>query len=131
MRITFITLFEEMYEGFLNTSIIKRSIERGIVTVDFVNIRDFALDKWKHVDDTPFGGGQGMVLKCQPVLDALNSVRTDKSYVMIMAPVGNTFNQKKAHELADKEHIIIICGHYEGMDARIYEEADELISIGD
>ena len=131
MRITFLTLFPEMYEGFITTSIIRRAIEREIVEIDFVNIRDFALDRFKHVDDYPFGGGQGMILKCQPVYDALNSVRQDNSHVILMAAAWQTFTQAKAHDYTQYEHLIIICGHYEGIDARIYDMVDELVSIGD
>lgn len=131
MRITVLTLFPEMYEQFLSTSIVGRSIEKGLVTVDFVNIRDFALDKYKHVDDSPFGGGAGMVMKCQPVLDALNSVRTDNSHVILMSPAGKTYNQSMAHTFTHYDHLIILCGHYEGLDARIEKHVDELVSIGD
>ena len=131
MKITVLTLFPEMYEDFLHTSIIGRSIDRKVVEVEFVQIRDFALDNYKHVDDRPFGGGMGQVMKCQPVLDALHSVKTEQSYTMMMAPAGHPYTQKKAHELAAKEHLILLCGHYEGLDARINEEVDELVSIGD
>ena len=131
MKITVLTLFPEMYEDFLHTSIIGRSIDRKLVEVEFVQIRDFALDNYKHVDDRPFGGGMGQVMKCQPVLDALHSVKTEQSYTMMMAPAGHPYTQKKAHELAAKEHLILLCGHYEGLDARINEEVDELVSIGD
>jgi len=131
MKITILTLFPELYENFLKTSIVGRTIERGLLDVEVVQIRDFALDKYKHVDDTPFGGGAGMVMKCQPVLDAFNSVKQDYSYSIMMAPTGKTFNQKKAHELSKKDHLIILCGHYEGMDERISSSFDEQVSIGD
>lgn len=131
MRITVLTLFPEMYENFIQTSIVGRAIAKEIVTVDFVNIRDFALDQYKHVDDTPFGGGAGMVMKCQPVLDALSSVRTSNSHVILLSPAGRTYNQAKAHVFSEIEHLIIICGHYEGLDARIQSHVDELVSIGD
>jgi len=131
MKITVLTLFPEMYEDFLHTSIIGRAIDRELVEVKLLQIRDFALDNYKHVDDRPFGGGKGQVMKCQPVLDALHSVKTKQSYTMMMAPTGHPYTQKKAHELAAKEHLILLCGHYEGLDARINEEVDELVSIGD
>ena len=131
MRITTLTLFEEMYEGVINTSIISRAKEKGIVEFDFVNIRDFAKDKFKHVDDAPFGGGAGMVMKCQPVLDALSTVRKDNSRVILMSPHGKTFNQAKAKELATYDHLILISGHYEGFDYRITKHVDEELSIGD
>lgn len=131
MRISIMTLFPEMYEGFINTSIVSRAIKKGLVEVECVNIRDFALDRFKHVDDTPYGGGSGMVLKCQPVIDCLNSIKTKDSHVIITAPVGRVFNQRVAHEYKEYKHLIIICGHYEGIDARVYDYVDELISIGD
>ncbi|MEF9968501.1 MAG: tRNA (guanosine(37)-N1)-methyltransferase TrmD [Longicatena sp.] len=131
MRITICTLFPEMFEGFINTSIIARAIKQDKVVIDLVNIRDFTLDKHNHVDDTPFGGGRGMVMMCQPVLDALASVRTKNSKVYLMAAGGKTFNQTTAREYAKEDHIIFICGHYEGLDARIYDEVDGLLSIGD
>lgn len=131
MKITVLTLFPEMYHDFLTTSIIGRSIDRGLVEVEFVNYRDFALDKYKHVDDSSFGGGMGQVIKCQPVLDALHSCQTDTSYSIMMTPLGKTFTQEKAHDLSQKEHLIILCGHYEGMDYRINKHVDELVSIGD
>ena len=131
MRITTLTLFEEMYDGVINTSIISRAKEKGVVDIDFVNIRDFAKDKFKHVDDAPFGGGAGMVMKCEPVLDALSSVRNDKSHVILMSPHGKTFNQAKAKELTKYDHLILISGHYEGLDYRITKHVDEELSIGD
>lgn len=131
MKITVLTLFPEMYEDFLKTSIIGRAIDRGLAEVEFVQIRDFAHDNYKHVDDRPFGGGRGQVMKCQPVLDALHSVKTDSSYTLMMSPAGHPYSQKKAHELSQKDHLIILCGHYEGLDARINDEVDELVSIGD
>lgn len=120
-----------MFDGFLTTSIIKRCIDKGVVSVDFVNIRDFSHDKHNHVDDTPFGGGAGMVMKCQPVLEALESVRTEDSYVILMSPGGTKYQQKVAHRFAEVKHLIIICGHYEGLDYRINKHVDELVSIGD
>ena len=131
MRITVLTLFPEMYHDFLSTSIIGRSLERELVQVDFVQIRDFAKDKFKHVDDSPYGGGMGQVMKCQPVLDALHSVKNENSYTVMMSPLGKTLTQKKARELSKKDHLILMCGHYEGLDARINNHVDELLSIGD
>ena len=131
MRITYLTLFPEMYENFMHTSIVGRAREKGIVAMDCVQIRDFAHDKYKHVDDTPFGGGAGMVMKCQPVLDALDSVRTPDSHVILMAAGGRKFDQQCAHAFASYEHLVILCGHYEGLDARIEKHVDECVSIGD
>ena len=131
MKIHVLTLFPEMFESFLSVSILGRAIDKGFVSVDFVQIRDFAPDRYKHVDDTPFGGGKGMVMKCQPVLDALDSVRKENSHVVLMSASGYPYTQKKAHELSQKDDLIILCGHYEGMDARINSHVDECISIGD
>ncbi len=131
MKITILTLFPEMFEDMFRTSVIGRAVEKGIAEVELVQIRDFTTDKHRHVDDTPFGGGKGMVMKCQPVLDALASVRTDDSYVIMTSPAGNRFDQQKAHEFAGKDHLVILCGHYEGMDYRINSHVDELVSIGD
>lgn len=131
MRITIMTIFPEMFEGFLNTSIIKKARLKNIVDIQVADFRQFTKDKHNRVDEYPFGGGQGMVLMCQPIVDCLNEVKTEKSHVILMNPTGKTFDQKKAHELLEKEDIVIICGHYEGYDARISDYVDEEISIGD
>ena len=131
MRITIMTIFPEMFEGFLNTSIIKKARLKNIVDIQVADFRQFTKDKHNRVDEYPFGGGQGMVLMCQPIVDCLNAVKTEKSHVILMNPTGKTFDQKKAHELLEKEDIVIICGHYEGYDARISDYVDEEISIGD
>ena len=131
MKLTVLTLFPEMFSDFLHTSIIGRSLDRGLAEVEFVQIRDFAHDNYKHVDDSPFGGGAGMVMKPQPVLDALYSVKTEQSYTLLMSPAGEPFSQKKAHEFAGKDHLIFLCGHYEGLDYRINSHVDECVSIGD
>lgn len=131
MKITFLTLFPEMYEGFLNTSIIKRAIAKGAIEVECVNIRDFTLDKYGRVDSAPIGGGAGLIMKCQPIIDALKSVKKEKSHVLLMSPTGTTFSQSIAHSYTNYEHLIIICGHYEGVDSRIEHYVDECVSIGD
>ena len=131
MKITVLTLFPDMYHDFLHTSIIGRAIERGLVEVECVQIRDFATDNYRHVDDRPFGGGKGQVMKCQPILDALDSVKTENSHTVMMSPLGTTFDQKKARQFAEMDHLILLCGHYEGIDARVNKHMDEMISIGD
>lgn len=131
MRITVITLFPEMFDGFLNTSIIGRSIARGLLTVDFVQIRDFCHDRYRHWDDTPFGGGPGMIMKCQPALDALDSVRTEDSRAVLMSASGHPYSQACAHRFSQEKHLILFCGHYEGVDERIAEHMDESVSVGD
>lgn len=132
MRITILTLFPEMFDGFMSNSIIKRAIAKGVVEIKVVNIRDFTKDKYGRVDSAPVGGGAGLIMKCQPVLDCLQSVRTEKSKVLLTSPRGKTFNQQKAHDLQEYcEDLIIICGHYEGIDERVNDYVDELVSIGD
>lgn len=131
MKIDILTLFPEMFDGFKNESIIKRAIESKKVEVNTCNFRDFAKNKHKKVDDTPYGGGAGMVLMCQPIYDAVESLKTDKSKVIMLSPQGKPYTQKKAYELSKEEHLIFICGHYEGFDERISSLCDEEISIGD
>ena len=129
MKITILTLFPEMFDSFLNTSIIKRAISKEVVAINVINIRDFTLDKYGRVDSAPVGGGAGLIMKCQPVIDALKS--QEKGKVILFSPRGQTFNQAKAHELSKEKHIILLCGHYEGLDERISSYVDEEISIGD
>lgn len=131
MKIDILTLFPKMFDGFLAESIIKRAQEKNIVEINIHNIRDYTLDPHKKVDDYSFGGGRGMVLMPQPIFDAVDAIRSDESYIILMTPQGNKYNQKKAYELSKKKHIILICGHYEGFDERIRTLADEEISIGD
>ncbi len=131
MRISILTLFPELFEGFLSTSIIKRAIEKEKVTFDIVNIRDFAKNSYGQVDDTPYGGGSGMVMMIEPVVDAINSVKTKDSIVILMTPSGIPFKQQTALDLRGKKHLILICGHYEGIDERILNYVDMELSIGD
>ena len=131
MKIDILSLFPEMFTNFLNTSIIKRAIEKGKVQINIINFRDYSLDPHKKVDDTPFGGGSGMVLTCQPIYDCVESIKTNDSHIILLTPTGKTYNQKCAKKLKNYKHLIIICGHYEGFDDRIRALADEEISIGD
>lgn len=131
MRITIATIFPEMFEGFISTSIIKKAVLKGLVEIDTVDIRAFTLDKHRRVDDYPFGGGQGLVMMAQPVIDALNSVKIPQSKVIYLTPVGEVFSQPKAKEFVMLEHIILLCGHYEGIDERIMDSVDMCLSIGD
>ena len=130
MRIDILTLFPEMFNGFLTESIIKRAIENKKVIINIINFRDYTLDPHGKVDDTPFGGGAGMVLQIEPIYNALMDIKTDDSHVILLTPSGVTFNQNKAKSLVNKNHLILICGHYEGFDYRIKELVDEEISIG-
>lgn len=132
MKIDILTLFPEIFHGFLNTSIIGKAVDNDIVKIDCINIRDFSKDKHKRVDDYPFGGGPGMVMSPSPIYDAIESVKKDNSLVIYLSPKGKVYNQEIANELSTKEHIILLCGHYEGIDNRIIENyIDEEISIGD
>ena len=126
-----LTLFPEMFEC-LKQSIIGRAIENGNIELNLINIRDFSKDKHKKIDDTPYGGGAGMVMKADVVYDAYKSLKNDGAKVIYMSPQGNTLNQKKVEELSKYEHLIILCGHYEGIDQRVIDKiVDEEISIGD
>ena len=132
MRITILTLFPEMFNGFLENSIIKRALAKEVVSIDIVNIRDFTKDKYGRVDSAPVGGGAGLIMKCQPIVDCINSVKTNDSKVYLLSPKGETYSQAKAHELKENvAHLILLCGHYEGVDERINKYIDGEISIGD
>jgi tRNA (guanine37-N1)-methyltransferase len=130
MKFDVLTLFPEMFEP-LNSSIIGRAIEKNLIQINLINIRDFSKDKHKKVDDTPYGGGAGMVMRVDIVYDAIESVRTPDSKVYLMSPAGKVFNQGIAKELSSFKHLILVCGHYEGIDDRITNFIDGEISIGD
>lgn len=131
MKIDILTLFPSMFDGFLSSSIIKRAIDKGLVEINIVNFRDYTNDPHNKVDDTPYGGGSGMVLMVQPIYDAVMALKKDDTKVILLSPDGVPYNQKKAYELKKYEHLIIICGHYEGFDDRIRSIVDFTISIGD
>lgn len=131
MKISILSLFPHMFDGFLSESIIKRAIEDKKVEIEIIDFRDYTEDPHKKVDDTPYGGGAGMVLACQPIFDCVNAIRTPESKVIIMTPSGVPYKQKMAYDLSNEKHLIIICGHYEGFDERILSLADMEISIGD
>lgn len=131
MKIDIITLFPEMFTGFLNESIIHRAIEKKLVEINCINFRDFSKRSNHQVDDTPYGGGGGMVLQCEPIINAIESVKKPESKVILMCPQGIPYHQKKAFSLRKEKHLILICGHYEGFDERIRAFVDEEISIGD
>lgn len=131
MKFDILTLFPEMFEN-LKQSIIGRAIEKNIININLINIRDFSKDKHKKVDDTPYGGGAGMVMKPNVVYSAYNSIKDKNAKVIYMSPQGKTLNQKKVEELSKEEHLVILCGHYEGIDQRVLDKiVDEEISIGD
>jgi tRNA (guanine37-N1)-methyltransferase len=135
MRIDVLTLFPEMFAGSLDASIIGRARERGLVEIRVVNIRDFSAERHAIVDDYPYGGGGGMVMKPQPIFAAVESMRHDgecRERVILMTPQGRCLDQGKVAELAAYEHLILVCGHYEGVDERVREHlVDEEVSIGD
>ena len=131
MKFDVLTLFPEMFEP-LNSSIIGRAKEKNLIEINLINIRDFSKDKHKKVDDTPYGGGAGMIMKPDVVYDAYKSVADKNAKVIYMSPQGIKLNQKKVEELAKEDHLIILCGHYEGIDQRVIDKiVDEEISIGD
>ena len=131
MRIDILTLFPEMVEPFFQESIMKRAIQKGLVTVNIIDIRNFSTLKNKQVDDTPYGGGSGMVLMCEPVVSAIGSVKDQDSKVILMTPQGKMYHQKMAYELRNEKHLILVCGLYEGFDERIRNFVDMELSIGD
>lgn len=131
MKIDILSLFPDMYNNIFDESIIKRALDDNKVVINIHNFRDFSTDKHHKVDDTPYGGGNGMVLTCQPIFDCVNSLKTEDSKVILLTPDGEVYKQKRAYELSKEKHIILICGHYEGFDERIRSICDLEISIGD
>lgn len=131
MKISILTLFPEVMTPYLETSILKRAKLKGAVEIEVKQIRDFTKDKYGRVDTPPIGGGAGLIEKIQPIVDALRSVKTSDSHVIFFSPRGKTFTQQMAKDLAKKDHLILISGHYEGVDERLKNYIDEEISIGD
>ena len=131
MKIKILTLFPEMFKGFVSESIIKRAIDKEVCEIQIIDIREYSPEKHHHVDDTPCGGGAGMVLRCDIVDMAITDNRSDKSHVILMTPQGRVYNDHLARELAKYEELVLVCGHYEGFDERIRSMADDEISIGD
>ena len=133
MKISILTLFPDMCEAFVNESIIGRAVKNEKVDIKCINIRDYANNKHNKVDDTPYGGGMGMIMSAEPIYNAYKSVCDgEKTHVVYLSPKGKTFTQQKAVELSKLDHLVLLCGHYEGIDERIIEEiVDEEISIGD
>lgn len=131
MKISILTLFPEMFNGTFSESIIKRAINDGKVEIEIIDFRSFSKDPHHKVDDTPYGGGAGMVLTCQPIFDCIESIKTPESKVILLTPSGVPYKQKMAYDLSKEKHLIIICGHYEGFDERITSICDMEVSIGD
>ena len=131
MKISILTLFPEMFDWFLNQSIISISLSKKINEIEIINFRDYSKDKHKRVDDYQYGGGAGMVIGLQAIVDCLNDIRTLDSHVVLLTPQGKTYDQAKAKKLSKLKHLILVCGHYEGFDERIINFVDETISVGD
>ncbi len=131
MKFSILTLFPEMFEP-IKHSIIERASKQKLIDINLINIRDFSEDKHKHVDDTPYGGGAGMVIKPDVVYSAYKSINDENAKVIYLSPKGKTLNQSKVKELSKEKHLVLLCGHYEGIDQRVLDEiVDEEISIGD
>lgn len=131
MKIDILTLFPKMFDGIFNESIIKRALNSNKVEINLIDFRKYSKLSNNQVDDTPYGGGAGMVLRCEPIFDCIDDIKTDESVVVMMTPDGKTYNQKIAYEFSKIKHLIIICGHYEGFDERIRTLCDYEISVGD
>lgn len=131
MKITVLTLFKEQFDSFLNTSIISRILEKELCEVKVVDIRDYSKDKHRHVDDTPYGGGAGMLMRVDVLADAIRANRDEDTYVLLTSPKAKPYKEQDAYRLLEKEDLMIVCGHYEGVDDRISDFIDENVSIGD
>ncbi|MDE5587383.1 MAG: tRNA (guanosine(37)-N1)-methyltransferase TrmD, partial [Bacilli bacterium] len=131
MKIDILTLFPEMFSKVFEESILKRAQEKGLAEIRIINFRDYSKDPHQKVDDTPYGGGCGMVLTCQPIFDCIESIRTKDSKVIMLTPDGTLYKQSLAYSLSKEKHLILLCGHYEGFDERIRSICDYEISIGD
>ena len=132
IKFDILTLFPEIIEGLVSSSILKRAIEKGLIEINIIDFREYAGNKHSTVDDYAYGGGAGMLLRVDPIYRALNTIEgLDKAHKILTSPSGNVWSQKKAEEFSKLDHIIIVCGHYEGIDARVLNYIDEEISIGD
>lgn len=139
MKISIITLFPDMFAGPFGMSMLKKAQDKGLVEIEIIDLRVFGLGPRRQVDDTPYGGGDGMVLRPEPVVDAIEHVRsqqhatrnTQHAKTVLLTPQGETYTQAKARQLSQEEHLVLVCGHYEGFDERIRSFVDEQVSIGD
>lgn len=130
-QITVLTMFPEYFDSFLNGVLVQRARTKGICQIRVVDIRDYAEGSYRHLDDSPCGGGPGMIMKCEPVIAALRANKTEQTRSYIMDPGGQTLSQKLVHDLSKEDDLLLLAGHYEGLDERIYEECDGCLSIGD
>lgn len=132
MRIDVVTIFPEVVRAFASASLLGKAVERGLLSVDAHDLRDWTHDKHRQVDDEPYGGGQGMVMKPEPLFEAVEALNNGQAHVVMLTPAGRRLDQKRVRELADLPHLIILCGRYEGIDERVAENiVDEELSIGD
>lgn len=132
IRFDILTLFPEIIEGMVSSSILKRAIEKGLIEINIIDFREYAGNKHSTVDDYAYGGGAGMLIRVDPIYRALNTIEgLDKAHKILTSPSGNVWSQKKAEEFSKLDHIVIVCGHYEGIDARVLNYIDEEVSIGD
>ena len=132
IRFDILTLFPEIIEGMISSSILKRAIEKGLIEINIIDFRLYAGNKHSTVDDYAYGGGAGMLIRVEPIYRALNTIEgIEKAHKILTSPSGNVWSQKKAEEFSKFEHIVIVCGHYEGIDARVLNYIDEEVSIGD
>ncbi len=131
MKITILTMCPEVFDSFMQSHVVARAAALGLGQVEVLDMRQFTKGSFRDMDDSPYGGGRGMILRVDALVNALNGVKTDKAYTVLFSPRGKTYCQKDAHRFSKKEHLILICGHYEGIDERFTAYVDEEISIGD
>lgn len=131
MKISVLTMCPEMFGDFRHSPVVSRSEAAGRLTLDIIDFRNYTEGSFRKIDDSPYGGGRGMIIRCQPVIDAIEDIRTEKSRVVILSPAGRPYDQKTARRFSAEDHLILVCGHFEGFDHRIYSYADEAVSIGD
>ncbi|MBP5552201.1 MAG: tRNA (guanosine(37)-N1)-methyltransferase TrmD, partial [Spirochaetales bacterium] len=131
MKISILTICPESFDSFTKTSVIGKANRRSNFSLEIVDMRSYAEGSFRKIDDSPYGGGRGMVLRVDTASRAIAATRTENSHVVLLSPKSRPYDQKKAHELAKKEHVVLVCGHFEGTDARIENYVDEMISIGD
>jgi len=131
MKISILSIFPEIFSSLTAIPVVKRAVDRGLVELEIVDMKNFARGSYRRIDDSPCGGGPGMIIRIDVVMAALNSVRKENSVVVLLTPKGVPYSQKQAHDFAEAEHLILICGHYEGIDARIEKHVDMMVSVGD
>ena len=131
LKFSILTMFPSMFDSMKENPVVKRALDRGLLELEYVDIKNFARGSFRRIDDSPCGGGPGMIIRIDVIMKALQSVRTGQSHVVLLSPKGSRYTQKTAHEFTEKQHIVLICGHYEGIDARIEKHVDQMLSVGD